>query len=77
MEEELSNDEDITVMFSKEHVQNFEYNSRIDYAIDQGLKEGARRKSLDIARNMLKERLDIELISKMTNISKEEIENLK
>lgn len=75
--EELSNDEDITVMFSKEHVQNFEYNSRIDYAKNQGLKEGARRTSLDVARKMLNEGLDIELISKMTNLSKEEIENLK
>ena len=71
--EELSNDEDITVMFSKEHVQDFEYNSRIDYAKDQGAKEN----SINVARKMLNEGLDIELISKMTNLSKEEIENLK
>ena len=77
MEEKLSNDEDITVMFSKEHVQNFEYNSRLDYAKDQGLKEGARRNSLDVARKLLQNNVPIDIIISSTNLSKEEIENLK
>ena len=43
------------------------------YAKDQSAKEN----SINVARKMLNEGLDIELISKMTNLSKEEIENLK
>ena len=43
------------------------------YAKDQSAKEN----SINVASKMLNEGLDIELISKMTNLSKEEIENLK
>jgi predicted transposase/invertase (TIGR01784 family) len=43
----------------------------------QGKEEGAKDKAIEMAKNSLKEGLSIELISKLTALSKEEIEKLK
>ena len=43
----------------------------------EGKKEGELQKSLEIAQNMLKENMPIEVISKLTGLSQEEIEKLK
>jgi DNA repair protein RadC len=42
----------------------------------EGISEGAKGKALDVAKESLKEGLSIELISKLTGLSKEEIEKL-
>mgnify|MGYP004554416955 FL=1 len=42
-----------------------------------GKIEGAKEKEVQIAQNMLKEKIDIELIIKITGLSKEEIEKLQ
>ena len=53
---------------------------QIEYAENEarkkGLKEGARTKAIEMAKKSLKEGLPIELISKLTGLSKEEIEKL-
>ncbi len=43
---------------------------------EEGIKEGKKEKQLEIARKMKKEDLPIELISKITELTKEEIEKL-
>ena len=45
--------------------------------LDKGLKEGERNKSIEIARNMLNLNIDINVISKSTGLSIEEINKLK
>ena len=47
-----------------------------DYGYDKGFEKGSKNKSIEIAKNMLKENLDINLIIKLTGLSKEEIEKL-
>ena len=42
-----------------------------------GYIDGMAEKSIEIAKNMLKENVNLELISKVTGLSLEEIENLK
>ena len=42
-----------------------------------GEKIGEKNKQIEIARNMIKEKIDVELISKTTGLTKEEIEKLK
>ena len=44
---------------------------------EKGKKEGKKEGRNEIAKNMLKENLSIELISKLTDLSQEEIEKLK
>ena len=43
----------------------------------EGLKQGKKEKIIEIAKKMLEEKIPIETISKITNLSKEDIANLK
>ena len=43
----------------------------------KGKAEGEKNKSIEIARNMIKEKASIDFIAKVTGLSKEEIEALK
>lgn len=45
--------------------------------MEKGLKEGMERKSIEIAKELLKENMTIEKIAKITKLSKETIEKLK
>ena len=49
----------------------------IEYAQNEGYRQGEAERNIEIAKNMLKENINIELISKVTGLSLEEIENLK
>ena len=48
----------------------------IEKGIKQGMKQGAKENSIEIARTMLKENIDINIIIKCTGLTKKEIENL-
>ena len=52
-------------------------NLGIEQGIIQGKAEGIKERNIAIAKNMLKEALDANLISKVTGLSKEEVEKLK
>ena len=41
------------------------------------IAQGSLDKSLEIAKSMLEKNMDIDLISELTNLSKEQIEELK
>ncbi len=43
----------------------------------EGESKGKKENSIEIAKNMLKENTDVDFISRVTGLSKEEIENLK
>ena len=45
--------------------------------LEQGLERGTEQSKNEIAKNMLKENMDISLISKLTGLSNEQINNLK
>ena len=49
----------------------------IEQGIEQGLEKGSKEKSMEIAKNMLNKNMDIDLISELTNLSSEEIEEIK
>ena len=42
-----------------------------------GIEQGSKQEKIEIAKNMLKENMDINMISKITSLTKEEIESLK
>ena len=50
---------------------------RYQQGIEQGIEQGANKKSLEIAKNMLKEKFDLEIISSVTGLSKSQILKLK
>ena len=51
--------------------------TELEEAREKGIEIGTKRSILETARNMLKKKLDINLIAECTGLSKEEISNLK
>ena len=49
----------------------------IEQGIEQGLKTGEKNKAIKIAKNMINKNIDINVISEVTGLSIEELENLK
>ena len=48
----------------------------IEQGIGQGIKKGQKESRLEIAKNMLKEKMSIDLISKLTGLKEKELDNL-
>ena len=53
----------------------WDYNTGMRTAKEEGIEEGAKLEKLEIAKNMLKEKVDLQIIAKVTGLTKEEIEN--
>ena len=53
------------------------YAKGVDDGIEEGKAKGAREKQIEIAKSMLKENMDIEMIIKITGLTKQEIEKLQ
>ncbi len=49
----------------------------IEFGRKQGIEQGLKKKSIEIARNMLKENIDIEIIIRTTGLTKEEIKKIE
>ena len=45
--------------------------------IEEGINQGMQLKEIETVKNMLKENLDVDLIAKITKLSKEEIMKIK
>ncbi len=52
------------------------YNKGKEDGIKQGIEKGTKESKIEMAKSMLKENLEPSLISKITNLSLEEIQNL-
>ena len=79
--EKLSHDLDELLYYDKKKLdQEMVYNNGkedgIEQGIEQGIEEGEKRKSLEIAKNLINQEISIDVISKATGLTKEEIENL-
>lgn len=65
----------------REYMSAEEDNKKIENSLkrewmEEGLKEGSYKRNIEIAKTMLKDNMDIEIISKYTNLSKEELEKI-
>lgn len=83
--EQVSGDEKIQRIAELREKARRDENAAIAYAIEKGLKQGieqgiergAKDKSIEIAKKMLKEKMNIETISNITGLSIEEIKALQ
>ena len=66
---ELNNDDDFVKLMSDEEEERLLKNSYI--------QEGIEQQTIELTKNMLKENIDINQISKITGLSINEINNLK
>ncbi len=58
-------------------IENSIRDEGIRKGLKQGLEQGTEQSKNEIAKNMLKENMDISLISKLTGLSNEQINKLK
>ena len=83
--EELSKDDEIISLndeydraeLDKVSARNLGIEQGIIQGKAEGIKEGINKNKIETAKNMLKEGLDVDLISKVIGLSKEEVEKLK
>ena len=81
---ELNNQETFRSFMTYEEdqrlIQNTEkkmaYEEGISQGIEQGISQGSQNKQIEIAKNMLKEKLDIATISRMTGLDADTLEKL-
>ena len=70
--EELSTDPNFVGYYDLEEA----HRQDIASSYDTGLEEGMEKRNIEIAKNMLKEKIEISLISKMTGLSVDTIKEL-
>ena len=72
-----SQDEEVIGLYDKElHLEKLRL-SELKEAKEKGIEQGVEQEKIEIVKNMLKDEVDISVISKYTGLSKEEIERLK
>ena len=79
--EEVNKDPEFREFMSAEEdnrkIENSLRREAIERGIEQGIEQGSTKKALEIAKSMVTKDMDIELISELTGLSKEEIEKIK
>ena len=82
---DLNNQETFQSFMSYEEdqrlIQNTEkkiaYKDGLEQGIEQGIEQGSQNKQIEIAKNMLKDTKDYQLISKYTGLSIEDIKKIE
>ena len=74
--ENLNGNQKFREYMTYEMDQKIIHNTELYDAKKEGLEQGERQEKLSIARMMLKENIDINIIIKCTGLTKEEVENL-
>ena len=80
----MSDDEEVYALYSAYTKEELEKNTLIEEAeqrghekgTKEGIEQGIKNEKISIAKNMIKENIDIDIISKITDLTKEEIEKL-
>ena len=68
----MSDDEEVYALYSAYTKEELEKNTLIEEAEQRGIEKN----KLEIAKNMIKENIDIDIISKITGLDKQELEKL-
>lgn len=79
--EQVSGDEKIRRIAELKEKYIRDEQASLEYAKDEGYKtgkeEGRNERNLEVAKNLLKQNITIDIISKATGLTQEEIEKLK
>ena len=70
---ELNNDDDFVKLMSDEEEERLLKNSYIQEGFEQGIEQGIEQQTIELTKNMLKENIDINQISKITGLSTDKI----
>lgn len=75
--EKLSSDDKMIGLYNAEIEEEKIKKTMIDNAREEGIEQGIVQRNIEIARNMLNMKFDIETISRTTGLGIKEINNLK
>ena len=73
----MNNDEKFTWFLTEEEDAEKVHNTLMLNAREEGYESGVEQNKLEIAKNMLAKKMDIEIISEITGLTKEEIKELQ
>ena len=74
--EYLNSDEEERELAKMREMAEWDWNATMASAKEEGIEEGEKKQKIETARKMLKEKLDIELIMKITELTEDEIKEL-
>ena len=74
--EELSTDPNFVGYYDLEEAHRQDIASSYDTGLEEGIEQGIEKRNIEIAKNMLKEKIEISLISKMTDLSVDTIKKM-
>lgn len=74
--EEISSDEHERYLAHLRLKYILDQKNLVETGFERGLEQGLEKKSIEIAKKLKKEKIDIEIITNVTGLTKEEIENL-
>ena len=77
LKEKYIRDEQASLEYAKDEGYKTGKEEGMKAGIEEGMKAGRNEGKNEIVKNMLKENLSIDLISRLTSLSQEEIEKLK
>ena len=75
--EEVNKDPEFREYMSAEEDARKMENSHLDEARAEGKTEGKRERNIEIAKNLLKNKVDISIIASSTGLTEDEINSLK
>ena len=75
--EDLNEDEEIIGQYEKEKLDARQHELDLIYAERKGLNQGSTETRIEIAKNMLKAKMDVSEIVKLTGLSESEIKKIK
>ena len=74
---EINNDEEMIKLLSEEDEERLYINTMKEIGKEEGIKEGIATNTIDMVKKMFKENASIDFISRVSGLSKEEIEKIK
>ena len=75
--EDLSTDPDFVGYYDVEEAHRQELEDMRDTILEEGMEKGISQSRIEIAKNMLKEKIDVNTISRTTGLSKKQIDELE
>ncbi len=73
----LANDKEVLRLYHLREMAQIDYNSGMKKAKDEGRAEGKAEEKIEVARNALKMNMSVDDISKLTGLSRQQIEDSK
>ncbi len=75
--EDVNNDDIVMQQWMLEENERLKNEGQLSYAREEGIEEGSKIKEIDLIKSMLTERVDYNIISKVTGKTVEEIKEIE